>query len=117
MDFFFETKGRSIVISFKKKKKKQLYITHRIEHHHTQTTHTHNTHTHTTKITRYCTTMTWEKSQRSRRNPRCRRQRCATAKAATRCKLKRPPELFHRELSPTSCTQTVIDLSALMLFR
>jgi hypothetical protein len=46
MDFFFETKGRSIVISFKKKKKKQLYITHRIEHHHTQTTHMHNTHTH-----------------------------------------------------------------------
>jgi hypothetical protein len=45
------------------------------------------------------------------------RQRCATAKAATRCKLKWLPELLHHELSPSSCTHKVADLSVLTLLR
>jgi hypothetical protein len=74
------------------------------ERHHTQTTHT----------TRHNTTTSWEMSQRSCYNLHRHRQRCAAAKVATRCELKWPPGLHH-ELSPSSCTHMVVDLSAPML--
>jgi hypothetical protein len=96
----FLIKVRSTVISFKKKQ--QFNITR-----HTRTTHT----------TKHYTTTAWEKSQRSRHNLRRYHQRCATTKAANRCKLKWPPELLHHELSPSSCTHKVVDLSALTLLR
>jgi hypothetical protein len=103
--FFKTIKVMSTVISFKKQ---QFYITRRSERHRTQTTHT----------TRDYTTRAWEKSQRSRHNLRRYHQCCcAMTKAATRCKLKWPPGLLHHELSPSSCTHKVVDLSALTLLR
>ena len=80
------------------------------------TTHT-NKRTRTTHTTRHYTTTSWEKSQRRRRNPRRHHQRCATAKAATRCEYKWPPELLNHELSPTRCTHKVVDLPAQTLLR
>jgi hypothetical protein len=73
---FFEIKGRSTGLSFKKKQ--QVYITRRIEHHHTnnKTLHHHS--------------LGVEPEDAAS---------CATAKAATHCKLKWPPELLHHELS------------------
>jgi len=78
----------------------------RSEHHH----HTNNTRK---QRTQQNTTPQPERgAKETTREPRRRHQRCATPKAATRCKLKWPPELLQHGLSPSSRTHTIIDPSA-----
>jgi hypothetical protein len=58
-----------------------------------------------------------EEPKECHQNSRRRHQRCATTKAATRSKLKWPPELLHHGLSPTSRTHSIVDPSASTLLR
>jgi hypothetical protein len=102
--FFFEIKGRSTAISFRKKA---------ILHHAPKRMTPHKQCTRTTHTTRHYTTTPWEKSQKKATAATPSSPTLCLAKAATRCKLhKWHSELLHHGLSPTSCTHTIVDPSA-----